>query len=98
MQQASLVGTIYIILIIVAIYYAFRLFRRYIFPWLMRLFLRRLQERMSDQMHNYQQQSRPTERTADGTEIVVDPAAKKTSSRSQLGKDDDYVDFEELSD
>jgi len=86
MQTASVPGFIRTILIIVGIYYAFKILARIFMPFLLRKMVQKAEQNFKQQAGNFQQQNQqtpPNPTTNQGT-----PKVKK-----QIGE---YVDFEEI--
>jgi hypothetical protein len=83
-----MVGFLRTILIIVIIYYAIRLFARYVLPLLVDKGIKNMQQKMQNQQFQNQRQSRP-----DG-EVTIE--TKKTTRNQESQSDGDYVDFEEV--
>ena len=82
------VGLLRTILIIAVIYYAIRLFSRYVLPLLVDKGIKNMQQKMQNQQFNNQRQQRP-----DG-EVTIENN-KTTDSRGSQPQGD-YVDFEEV--
>ena len=72
------------ILIIIIIYYLFKLFARYVMPYIARYFIRK-------SMKAHQQESREPERKTG--EIHVDYSPQKKNRSQNLGE---YIDYEEV--
>lgn len=90
LQTASITGFLRTILIIVLVYYAFKLLMRVLAPYMLRYMSKKMQDRYSGQ---YQQQRRQQPQYKAG-ETVIDkmPNAQKTSNKT-VGE---YVDYEEI--
>lgn len=82
-----------IILILIALYYLFYLGFRYVFPWLLKRYIRKTQEKFYG---NRTQQSRNNKSKKEG-EVNIDymPDNGKKKKSSDLGE---YVDYEEIED
>ena len=72
------------ILIIIIVYYLFRLFARYVMPWIARYFIQR-------SMKGFEQQRQKQSRK--NGEINIDYSPGKKGSLDNLGE---YVDYEEI--
>ena len=83
-----MVGFLRTILIIVVIYYAIRLFSRYILPLLVDKGIKNMQQKMQNQQSPNKRPSRP-----DG-EVTIE--TKKTTQNRGSQPEGDYVDFEEV--
>lgn len=77
--------TLFIILII---YYAIRLFARYVLPLMVDKGIKNMQQKMNNQQQNYNQQRR-----RDG-EVTIE--RDRTNSRNREQNQGEYVDFEEV--
>lgn len=93
-QQASLIGVIRTIAIIVLIYYAFKIIRIYLLPILLRMFFKKVEKNMQQQ---YNAAANPGKVVKDDgkVKITVNPAQQHKSS-SNSTDNDEYVDFEEV--
>lgn len=78
------------ILIIIIIYYAFRLLIRYVLPWLVKLYLKNFQKNFYKQNPNVRQK----DKRKDG-DVKVDYVPNKEERDNNIGE---YVDFEEIDD
>ena len=72
------------ILIIIIVYYAFRLFARYVMPWLARYVIRK-----SMQDAGRQQEARQKK----NGEVTIDPSPNRKGALDNIGE---YVDYEEV--
>lgn len=90
MQEAAFVNFLRTILIILLIYYGFRIIMRFAFPLLMKRFMGKVERKFQEQQGQYQQHQ-PTAKVG---ETVIDKkpnAAKKASD--DVGE---YVDYEDV--
>ncbi|HEY9113727.1 MAG TPA: hypothetical protein VIN10_03450 [Bacteroidales bacterium] len=78
---------LWVIFIFIGFYYGFKLFLRYILPWLLARFIRKQQEKFTNM-----NQGSPSQ-----DEIRVN-TNKKKSSKKDDGSFGEYVDFEEIDD
>ncbi|MGD1844595.1 MAG: DUF4834 family protein [Salibacteraceae bacterium] len=88
----GLLRTLGIILLIIG---AVRLFTRFVLPWLLKKFARRVQRNLEEQMRNQMGDFSRNQSPQDEPDVKVSSRKKKPSKR----KDDDfgeYVDFEEV--
>ncbi|MFT4753492.1 MAG: hypothetical protein ACI9GM_001490 [Salibacteraceae bacterium] len=100
-EHAELIGLARTLFIIFAIYWGFKLFARYVFPWVLRTFMgylgKKAQENMRNQGFDTSGFKNPQqEDVSDDGKVSI----KKTKSQKSPAKsfDDvgDYVDFEEV--
>ena len=89
-------GLLKILLIIVFIYYLFRLTARFVFPFLLKYFIGKTQRDFSNRENGYEKRHRKKE-----GEVSIDYIPKKDKKRTDFGVKDtddqgDYVDFEEV--
>lgn len=78
---------LWVIFIFIGFYYGFKLFLRYVLPWLLARFIRKQQEKFSGQGQNRPMQD----------EVRVN-TKKKNSVKKDDGSFGEYVDFEEIED
>lgn len=85
--QAGLVSLMRTLLIIAAVFFAVRLFLRYVVPFLLGRFIRKQQEKFYDQQsaNNYQQEEEG--------KVRVKTKARSNKKNDVLG---DYIDYEEI--
>jgi hypothetical protein len=86
MQTASVPGFIRTILIIVGIYYAFKILARIFMPFLLRKMVQKAEQNFKQQAGNFQQNN--TQTSSQQATNQTTPKVKK-----QIGE---YVDFEEI--
>ena len=84
MQTASIPGFIRTILIIILIYYAFKILARIFLPFLMRKMMQKAGESFQKQAQQFQQQQNQQQ---------TPPKQEVPKSKKQVGE---YVDFEEV--
>lgn len=84
MHTASVPGFIRTILIIILIYYAFKILARIFLPFLMRKMMQKAGENLQKQAEHFQQQQNQQHTT---------PKQDMPKSKKQVGE---YVDFEEV--
>jgi len=84
MHTASVPGFIRTILIIILIYYAFKILARIFLPFLMRKMMQKAGENLQKQAEYFQQQQSQQQTT---------PKPEMPKSKKQVGE---YVDFEEV--
>ena len=85
MQTASVPGFIRTILIIVGIYYAFKILARLLMPFLLRKMVQKAEQNFKQQMNNPNQNTTQSQNTAASIE--------KPKSKKQVGE---YIDYEEV--
>lgn len=93
-EQAELVSFLRTILIIILIIYAFRLLVRVVFPFLLRLFVKRAQKNFQNQFEQ-QFERNQTQATAKEGEVEI-KIPNKPGKSNQSFDDGDYIDFEEV--
>ena len=77
---------------VILINFALRLFWRYLLPWLLKRFMRRMQQKFTDLGGGQPEQKK---RKQEG-EITIDHVPPAASKGGANGAEDDYVDFEEI--
>ena len=95
-QEASAVGVVKIILIIIAIYYALKVFKRIFLPILIKKGIEKLQRKFTEQQGGRQQQSQKQTKSNVG-ETTID---KKPNTKNKKINDDfgEYIDYEDIKD
>ncbi len=88
MQQASLVGVLKVILIILLIYYGLKVLTRIFGPLLLRYVTKKAGEKFQQQFNQYQH----AQQSAEG-EVTIDKKPKAKSSNKDVGE---YIDYEEI--
>ena len=102
MMQGDAIGLLRTIGIIILIYYGFKLFSKYVFPWLLRYGMKKAQQKMEEKMKNqFGQQFKQQYNNTSDQDIKVNQntTINKKQPTSSHKKDDDYgeyVDFEEI--
>lgn len=94
METAEFVGLIRTLLIIGLIYFGVRILMRVIFPWAIKLFFKRVQNKVADQMKNQANQQSNGGFQQNG-DVLVKPPPKKSKDKIEP-KGGEYVDFEEV--
>jgi len=89
MQEAGPVNFMRTILIIILIYYAFKLIARYVLPFFLKQFIHKMQDKAQQQYGNQQQE---TNVNVGETSIDKKPNDQAKSNNS-VGE---YVDYEEI--
>ena len=90
MQEAGLVNVLRTILIILVIYYAFKIVMRFAFPLLMKRFMGKMEKKFQQQ----QGQHRPNQPTTKVGETIIDKKPdSKSSTNNNVGE---YVDYEDV--
>ena len=100
-QTAELTGLLRTLVIIFTVYWGFRLFSRYVLPWLLKRLMffvgKKAQENMRSQGFDPSSCGGQTEEPVSGNEKV---SIKKTQAKKSKSKNMDnvgeYVDFEEI--
>lgn len=98
-EQAEIVGLAKTLIIIITIYWGFKLFSRYVLPYLMRFFLTYLGKKVQNNMRNqgfqgsnYNQSQE--QQTSDN--VYVKNSSKTQAKSTKLDGVGEYVDFEEV--
>ena len=86
--QAGFVSLIRTLVIIIAVYYGFRLLFRYLIPFLLGRFLKKQQQRFYDQQGGQSSYSNEEEGT-----VKVKSKTSSSSKKDDLGE---YVEYEEI--
>lgn len=84
-------GLLRTLVIIVVVFYAFRLFRIYVLPYLMKKGVEKMQKKAQDQMNQRYEQQRPQRPEGD-----ISVENRKRNGKSENDDSGDYVDFEEV--
>ena len=85
-------GLIKFLFILIIVYYLFKLFARYLMPYLLALFIKKTQKRMMDQQDDFVK----TQRKKEGkTSVDYIPKDKGNPNKSDLGEYTDYEDIQE---
>ncbi len=93
-QEAGVVNLIKTIIIIIAVYYALKLISRYLFPYLLKRFINKQQEKFYGN-----QAGQPFSKQDQNHHKEGDVEIKANPNHHQKNKDiGEYVDFEEVSD
>tara|TARA_R110002049_G_scaffold122342_5_gene277189 strand:+ start:3699 stop:3980 length:282 start_codon:yes stop_codon:yes gene_type:complete len=87
-QEAGLVNLIKTIAIFFAVYYGFKFLAKYVFPWLLKRFINKQQEKF-----NQQYGSTTSDRKTNEGEVKITSAPNKINRKDDLGE---YVDYEEI--
>ena len=88
--MASFTGFVRTILILLLIYYGFRILSRLLAPYILRYLSKKTQERFNRQFNNYQQQQEPRKKEG---EVSIDKVPQKKTGGKDVGE---YVDYEEI--
>ena len=91
LQQASLYGFVRTILIIVLVWYAFKILTRLFAPFLVRYMSNKVQRKFEGQFGQQQQRSQPNQK--EGETVIDKMPTKKTTSNSKVGE---YIDYEDV--
>ena len=84
-------GLIKVILIILLVYYALKIFTRFFAPILLKYVAKKTEKRFQDQFGGFGNQRQPQQQQEG--EVTIDKAPQQKTSNKNVG---DYVDFEEL--
>lgn len=89
-QEAGLVNLIKTIAIIFAVYYGLKFIGKYVFPWLLKRFINKQQEKF----YNRNQSSYSRSERREG-EVKITGTPQKSNKTDDLGE---YVEYEEIRD
>jgi len=88
MQEASLLGVLKVILILLLIYYGLKIVTRLFGPLLLKYVTKKAGEKFQEQFQQYQQpQSSPNGK------VTIDKQPEKKSDNKNIGE---YIDYEEI--
>ncbi len=88
MQEASLLGVLKVILILLLIYYGLKILTRLFGPLLLKYVTKKAGEKFQQQFQQHQQpQSSPN------GEVTIDKKPKQNSNNKDIGE---YIDYEEI--
>lgn len=93
LEQASFVGFVRTLLIIMLVYYGFKILSRLLAPYIIKQVNKKAQERFRDQFSKYEQQQQQKSHTKEGETTIDKMPNKNKSSNKDVGE---YVDFEEI--
>jgi hypothetical protein len=91
LQEASFVGFVRTILIIMLIWYGIKILSRLFAPYLMRFVAKKAEQRFGQQFNQQQSKQQPKQKEGETT-IDKSPKQTKTSNKN-VGE---YVDYEEI--
>ena len=100
-QHAGLVGVVQTLVWIFGIYWGFRLFSRYVLPWLLKrlaMFVgKKVQDNMRSQGFNQQGFGGEYEEPVSGNEkVTIKKTQQQGSPKKSMDDIGEYVDFEEV--
>ena len=101
LEQAELVGLARTLFIIFLVYWAFRLFSRYVLPWILKIFMgylgKKAQENMRARGFDTSGFQNPNEeQVSDDGKVSIKKTSNHKSSPKSMDGVGDYVDFEEV--
>ena len=88
MQEASLLGVLKVILILLLIYYGLKIVTRLFGPLLLRYITKKAGEKFQQQFQQYQGSQSSTKEN-----VTIDTESKQKPSNKDAGE---YIDFEEI--
>ena len=91
-------GLLKTILILVVIYYAWKMLFRLFFPVIAKKVVNKAQQNMEDRMRHAQEQQDGYSASTQEGDVVVQKGAEKKKSGSIPDSDGEYVEFEEIKD
>lgn len=89
MQEAGIMNLLRTILIILVIYYVFRLIARYVMPLILKKMVNNVEKKFNQQTRQYP----PDNGHFKEGETVIDKKPREHKSRNDVGE---YVDYEEV--
>lgn len=100
-EHAELVGLFRTLFILFAIYWGFRLFARYVLPWVLKTFMgylgKKAQENLRNQGFDTSGFQNPyEEKVSDNGKVSIKKTKSQKSSTQSFDGVGDYVDFEEV--
>lgn len=90
MQEAGFVNFLRTILIIIAVYYVFKIVMRFAFPIMMKKFMGKVEKKFQEQQGQYQQKQ-PSAKVG---ETIIDK--KPNSDKKTNNSVGEYVDYEDV--
>lgn len=91
LQTASLTGVLKTLLIIVLLYYGFKLLMRILAPWLLKYAAQKMEKKFGDAFQQAQQSQ--TNTNNEGETVIDSIPDQETKSNKKVGE---YIDFEEI--
>lgn len=94
-QEASLVGLLRTLLIILLIWYGLKILGRIFAPYLMKFVAKKAEERFGQQFGGFQSQSqqRKEQKQKEGETVIDKMPNRQKSSNDKVGE---YIDYEEI--
>ncbi|GAA0719845.1 hypothetical protein GCM10009430_19360 [Aquimarina litoralis] len=92
MQEASFLGVLKVILILLLIYYGLKILTRLFGPLLLRYVTKKAGERFQQQFQQQFQQYNQSQSSGDN-DVTIDKKPKQKSTNKDVGE---YIDFEEI--
>lgn len=92
LQQASVVGLVKMILILMLIYFGVKILARLFAPFLVKYVAKKAEQRFGDQFGQFNQRPQQETNKKEG-EVSIDKIPKTKTSNKNVG---DYVDYEEI--
>lgn len=92
LQYASATGLVKMILIILLVYFGFKILARLFMPFFLKFVAKKAEQRFGNQFGQFQKDHRQNDIKKEG-EVIIDKVPKTKSSNKDVG---DYVDFEEI--
>lgn len=87
-------GLVKFLFILIVVYYAFKLLGRYLFPFLIKYFIKKTQQKMGIEP---EVDIKIAKKKVGQVNIDYIPKKEKKKGSENLDKSDDYVDFEDVS-
>lgn len=87
-------GLVKFLFILIVVYYAFKLLGRYLFPFLIKYFIKKTQQKMGIEP---EVDIKKAKKKVGQVNIDYIPKKEKKKGSENLDKSDDYVDFEDVS-
>ncbi|WP_189358671.1 DUF4834 family protein [Algibacter mikhailovii] len=92
LQYASATGLVKMILIILLIYFGFKILARLFMPFFLKYVAKKAEQRFGGQFGQFQKGPKQETSRKEG-EVIIDKVPKTKTSNKDVG---DYVDFEEI--
>ncbi|WP_299362429.1 DUF4834 family protein [Winogradskyella sp.] len=95
MQEASVMGLLRTILIIMLVWFGFRILARLFAPFLMRFVAKKAEERFGQQFGGFQdqEQQRREQKRKEGETVIDKMPQQNKTSNEKVGE---YIDYEEI--
>lgn len=92
-QEASAMGLLRTVLIIIFIYFAIKILARLFKPFLLRFVVKKAEQKFGQQFGGFKNQQNPKQKHKAGETVIDKMPNRNTSSNKDVGE---YVDYEEV--